>query len=123
MLDKIKEFEKLNKTISDLPKVVLEDDPTRISFSLYFNSKKTFGGKTYKEIVDTLYDEIKQSFNVFNVVDALPHYKAYREAAYIDYVSASTSAKFRALSNILLPIINNTYKPNKRSLRNYLKRA
>lgn len=123
MLDKIKEFEKLNKTISDLPKVVLEDDPTRISFSLYFNSKKTFEGKTYKEIVDTLYNEIKQSFNVFNVVDALPHYKAYREAAYIDYISASTSAKFRALSNVLLPIINNTYKPNKRSLRNYLRRA
>lgn len=120
LLDKILDFEKENKKVSNLPSSVLDENPNKISFSLYFDNNR---GQSYKKLVNTLYDDIKQSFNVFMVTEELPHYNAYERAAYIDFSAASMSAKFRTLSEVIIPIINSIYSPTARERRNYIKRA
>lgn len=115
-------FTEVNTKQSGYSLEVLDENPYKISFSKYMEEPEN-GVNTYKEEVQKLYDNIKQSFNIFRVVESLPHYKEYLRSAYIDFESSSIAAKFRIFNEVLVPLINSTYRPNSRTSKTYLKRA
>ena len=120
-IELIEQFAAKNADYVEFTADILDDNPYKVSFAKYMED--TESGRKYKELVQNLYQNIKQSFNIYTVVDDLPHYREYLKSAYIDYESSSISAKFRTFTNTLIPLINSIYKPNAKTRKTYVKRA
>lgn len=74
---------------------VIDSRKYRISFDRFMNDE------TYRNDVIEIYNGVKHSFNILDVMWTLPHYRSYLKAAYIDYSAQKVmSAKFRMIDKI-----------------------
>lgn len=74
---------------------VVESRKYRISFERFMNDE------VYRNTIIDLYNGVKHTFNILDVVWTLPHFRGYLKAAFIDYTSQrSISSKFRAIDSI-----------------------
>jgi len=93
--------EYINGVISEaenLEMVIKNQDGTHTS---NFNALKFLQDDHYKEVAIELYDFIKNTINVFDVIDTVPHFKAMTKAAAVDFVLFDeNSAKFALAYNI-----------------------
>lgn len=93
-----KRFKYLDSNTSDEVKNLLKQynnsDSTEVNFIRYITDSE------YKQNIINLYGRIKKTFNVFDVIESIPHYREYLNAAGADYIRLSNSAKFRAITKV-----------------------
>lgn len=74
---------------------VIESRKYKISFERFMNDD------TYRNTIINLYNGVKHTFNILDVVWTLPHFRGYLKTAFIDYAAQrSQSSKFRAIDSI-----------------------
>lgn len=74
---------------------VIESRKYRISFTKFINDE------AYRDTIISLYNGVKHTFNILDVVWSLPHFRGYLKTAFIDYAAQSAiSSKFRAIDRI-----------------------
>ena len=116
--DKLKFYEDFSQILNNRYKQLGKRTRERIDFLRFFTDKQ------YQQDIINQYDEIKHTINPLRIVLELPHFRAYLRGAFVDYAMCSISAKFRLMTQEILPIINDEFRPeNKVQSDRYIRRS
>jgi len=103
--DKLSFYDSFSTIIEQrLPKKVTEEDVKPNVAEFYRNNNNSYKidlikyctNDNYRQLVINAYEDVKHTINPFRVIDGLPHFREYPNAAAVDAIKLGVSSVFKA---------------------------